>query len=125
MPPDMEEDPSATPHADWLDIDSIIQSFLSGQGQPNDQMNVLDTAFQPTQYSFNEGQEHVVTGHGSLVPLPTPQNTLRIASEMDGTRLQAPAQIGEANSIPMASLDDPLFGFNGSGLDSIDACRWI
>ncbi|KAI4598747.1 hypothetical protein KJ359_002639 [Pestalotiopsis sp. 9143b] len=116
----VEDDPAITPNADWLDIDGIIQSFLAGQGESSDQNGVLD----PTVYSVNATRDPV-TVNGDLAPLTTSQTRVRPVPERDGARLNGLPQAGEMNNFLMATLDDPLFGFNGSGLDSIDDYRWI
>lgn len=118
LPSGGEDDPAITPNADWLDIDGIIQSFLAGQGEAGDQSGVLD----PTVYSVHAPRDPVTINDALLT---TPQTDVRPVTENDGARLGGLPQAAEANNFLMTTLDDPLFGFNGSGLDSIDDYRWI
>ncbi|PGH03228.1 hypothetical protein AJ79_07423 [Helicocarpus griseus UAMH5409] len=123
-----------SPNPDWVDIDGIIQSFLhynEGSGaRPPDYYNTEEPSTQlprspwmPQQQqinassavmgnSFSMGQD--MSAHG--VPPPD-------SAENSGYQWQ-PQQGLRSTSSESASLEDPLFGFNGTFMDSFTFMGW-
>ena len=111
-----------SPGSDWVDIDGIIQSFL----HENDGH---DPAEQPRQQWVMQQPDssQVVMGHG----FPMQQNQIPVAQDVGmapadgGYGYQWQSQQGwrPANS-EAASMEDPLFGFNGASTDSFAFMGW-
>lgn len=103
---------TATPKTNWSDIDGIIQSFVGGQAAD------LDAAEEHP--PFNEVV--AIPNHGPNTPgrLWVDGDILRCPEDQrpveDSDRPFAGGYVGDNGSM---SIEDLLFGFNGSALDSL------
>ena len=128
-----------SPGSDWVDIDGIIQSFLhendGGATRPPPEYNAESTPNQMPRPTWipqqgNNNAAPVVMGNGFPVG-----NQEAMGQELPASGLHDPDastynngyqwQQGwkPANSESM-SLEDPLFGFNGSSMDSFTFLGW-
>ena len=120
--------PSYSPGSEWVDIDGIIRSFLSdttdrGTRQSNCQAEGGSSQFPGTPWTaahqFNSfpltAADRGVAGGSHdpahAVSLPELQGYPR---EQGWTR----------PCVDLVSLEDPLFGFNGSAMDSFPFATW-
>ncbi|KAL2862458.1 PrpF protein-domain-containing protein [Aspergillus lucknowensis] len=127
-----------SPDSDWVDIDGIIQSFLQENGGRGTRLAESDI----------EG----ISSHIPRTPLIPLQGVAHLPGDMDNAPfvghqaspsrdISATNGFHRAEAVPgiyqwqhgwrfisgeSASLDDPLFGFNGSSLDSLTLaeCLW-
>ncbi|CEN62015.1 Putative Nitrogen assimilation transcription factor nirA [Aspergillus calidoustus] len=126
-----------SPDSDWVDIDGIIQSFLQENG---------GRAVRPTETDYEALSNHI-----SRTPLSIPrQGSAFVPVAMDhaifvgnqaspGRDLYATNDFHRPEAVPgtyqwqhgwrsmnseSAPLDDPLFGFNGSSMDSLTLPEW-
>ncbi|KAI9376519.1 PrpF protein-domain-containing protein [Aspergillus egyptiacus] len=118
-----------SPGSDWVDIDGIIQSFLQGNG---------GRAARPVEYgpesTFTHDQQNPWMLHQGSMPsainygFPVADqaspdreaeatNGLYRPEVIYGSHPWQPSQKSANQSTP---LDDPLFGFNGSSMDSLN-----
>ncbi|KAL2802014.1 fungal-specific transcription factor domain-containing protein [Aspergillus granulosus] len=125
-----------SPDSDWVDIDGIIQSFLQENGGRGARLTETDI----------EG----IPSHIPRTPLIPHQGVAHLPGDMDnapfvGHHASPGRDISATNGVhrseavtgiyqwqhgwrfingESASLDDPLFGFNGSSLDSLTLAEW-
>ncbi|KAK6074684.1 fungal specific transcription factor domain-containing protein [Seiridium cupressi] len=105
----------------WVDIDGIIQSFLRDQGGTSQTYDTVEPVLFPGQ-NFN-----LSAVDPQQIPFIT-QPGLRSARRTRGTDQESvdeiPSNQQMAVNSSFVSMDDPLFGFNGSGLDDLDGFEW-
>lgn len=126
--------PGYSPGSDWVDVDGIIQNFLlQGDGHESYDPEATTTNMQVPreQWAFPQQggtTQPVIMGPVSLVepPLMGQDMSSGIMANGDGTYLASyPSQQGwRPSNGDHASLEDPLFGFNGSSLDGFPFMGW-
>ena len=126
---------AGSPGESWLNIDEIIQSFVREAGEQYSQQN---PASQPV-FPVLPQEDSVLQGGGGGVPLQTMQSLQPNPMLTTPSRPRDPHSMGQnyyyphvvawqhpAADVAMGSdpVDDLLFGFNGSALDSVPAMDW-
>lgn len=115
-----------SPGSDWVDIDGIIQSFLH---ENDGTMRPPEPTDQPRQQwiMHQPDSSQMVMGHNNFAM----QNQVPIAQDVTPGMPPAESYNGyqwqngwkPANS-ESASLEDPLFGFNGASTDTFAFMGW-
>jgi hypothetical protein len=126
--------PGYSPGSDWVDVDGIIQNFLlQGDGHESYDAEATTANMQVPreQWAFPQqggAAQPVIMGPVSLVEPPLMGQDLSsgMMANGDGAYIAGyPSQQGwRPSNGDHASLEDPLFGFNGSSLDGFPFMGW-
>ncbi|KAL2854512.1 fungal-specific transcription factor domain-containing protein [Aspergillus pseudoustus] len=126
-----------SPDSDWVDIDGIIQSFL----QENAGRGIRPTEAEIEGIPSQGFKTPVATPHQGNASLPVTMDHSMFAGQhlSPGRDIDGTNGISRPETIPLtyqwqpgwrlpngesASLEDPLFGFNGSSMDSLMLAEW-
>lgn len=121
-----------SPAKNWLNIDEIIQSFVREAGEQSNQQNatpqalfpILQQEDMPAQQggsgSFHTAQQPLQYGPGMMPSRFRGQN----AGQDDYSHATTWQQPGVEVGFGTGSVDDLLFGFNGSALDGFPILNW-
>jgi hypothetical protein len=126
-----------SPDSDWVDIDGIIQSFLQENG---------GRAARSTETNVEVLPNHIprtplsIPRQGSTFVPVAMDNALFVGNQASpGRHVYASNGVHQSEAAPgtyqwqnewrlmngeSAPLDDPLFGFNGSSMDSLTLPEW-